>query len=97
MSEAEKCIPHAEQTIEGKVAIDIQYVIPKARTSKLTIPSGDIDNFAKATMDALTKKEYWTDDKNVVVLVASKTFDVSPEAHERPAGTYITIRGLERT
>lgn len=44
----------------------------KARTSKLLIPSGDVDNYAKSVLDGLTTVGMWDDDKQVQNLVITK-------------------------
>lgn len=47
----------------------------KPRTSKLTLPIGDVDNYAKGPMDLLTViGGYWLDDKQVRCLISSKDF-----------------------
>lgn len=40
-------------------------VVVKPKTSKLTSPRGDVDNYAKAIMDALTASGAWGDDEQV--------------------------------
>lgn len=66
------------------VYVELDFVTTKARTSKLIRPSGDIDNYAKAILDALTKKNFWKDDVDIVDLKATKRFaDATGEPHTR--------------
>jgi Holliday junction resolvase RusA-like endonuclease len=45
-----------------------EFIIKKARTSKLTTPKGDLDNYTKAAWDAVTKSYgVWNDDDQVVL------------------------------
>lgn len=74
------------------VAVVVEAVFQKARTSKLTHPHPDVDNLAKGPLDQLTKlsKEteqkfgVWLDDKQVQVLVVGKRF---AEPGEEPGFT----------
>ena len=76
---------------EAHIRADVEIVCTKAKTSKLTRPHADIDNFAKAALDAINHAEtYWSDDKQVTVLHASKRFAAAGEQ----AGTYITLTQL---
>lgn len=43
-------------------------VIVKPKTSKLSKPRGDVDNYAKSIMDALTAAGAWGDDEQVIDL-----------------------------
>jgi Holliday junction resolvase RusA-like endonuclease len=71
-----------EPTDEG-VHVFLEQVKVKARTSKLVRPKGDVDNFAKATLDAITKSgKIWIDDDQVVSLATHKRFAYpGEEAH----------------
>lgn len=52
-----------------------EYVVKKARTSKLLFPRGDIDNFCKAAFDAITKSgSFWHDDDQVTLSIEHKRF-----------------------
>ncbi|MEM7200283.1 MAG: RusA family crossover junction endodeoxyribonuclease [Planctomycetota bacterium] len=56
------------------VEIHLAFFIEHARTSKLTRPSGDFDNYAKAICDVLTKNGFWKDDVDVVTASITKRF-----------------------
>lgn len=50
-------------------------VVEKPRTSEREYPRGDVDNYAKAALDAITKHQLaWQDDDQVVALLAIKRF-----------------------
>lgn len=74
MQEADKAIPQADHMITGHVRVRVRFYIEKPRTSKLSRPRGDIDNYLKAILDAITKKGYWQDDDEIVSLTADKAF-----------------------
>ncbi|WP_266156752.1 RusA family crossover junction endodeoxyribonuclease [Dyella silvatica] len=58
----------------------VESIFTKARTSKLTFPTPDVDNTAKGPLDVITKASgYWHDDKQVTWLVTGKRFAVKGE------------------
>lgn len=60
---------------EQSLLVVVESIVTKARTSKLTRPKGDIDNYTKGPLDAITKAGlHWRDDAQVEVLIASKRF-----------------------
>jgi Holliday junction resolvase RusA-like endonuclease len=69
----------------------IESICTRARTSKLLRPKGDVDNYAKGPMDAITHAGgYWQDDVQVVALVSTKRF----AAKDEPACTKVHILKL---
>lgn len=93
--QADKTLKTSMSTITQPCTVVVEQVVKKPKTSKLTYPRGDTDNYAKAPLDALTKKEYWTDDDLVINLIASKRFaepqetprtEVSIYVHQEPNG-----------
>lgn len=58
----------------GHLRVHVAIIATRARTSKLTTPKGDADNYAKAALDALTHAGIWPDDKWVVDLRTTKRF-----------------------
>lgn len=65
---------------EGPVMVVMEHVVKRPKTTKLDYPMPDVDNYAKATLDAITRKGgYWMDDKQVVYLIASKRWTFNDE------------------
>lgn len=53
----------------------VESVIQKARTSKLTMPTPDVDNLAKGPLDVITQADVsWDDDKSISALLTLKRF-----------------------
>jgi Holliday junction resolvase RusA-like endonuclease len=63
----------------GHVSLTLRFCCTKPKTGKLEYPRGDLDNFAKGVMDAITDTEqFWRDDDQVISLNASKKYDAAP-------------------
>jgi len=83
------------------LTVHAEFVCTRARTSKLTTPKGDIDNYLKAPLDAITHAGLWEDDKWITTVVATKRFaEPDEEAHTRldiyalpQAGMFERLRG----
>jgi Holliday junction resolvase RusA-like endonuclease len=73
---------------EGHLAVEVEIICTRARTSKLSTPKGDVDNYAKAALDAITHAGIWPDDKWVVDLLIHKRFAAEGE----PARTEVHIQ-----
>lgn len=70
------------------LVVRLTHIVQKARTSKLEWPRGDVDNYAKATLDAITKAQIiWHDDDQIVGLISSKRF---ADPGEQP-GTLVEV------
>ncbi len=71
--------------------VDIVFTCKKPRTTKLTYPKPDIDNYAKSVLDACNGV-LWLDDSQIIHLYATKlwtpTPKCSPEIHI--AGSFVT-------
>ena len=52
--------------------------ISKPKTTKFDTPAGDIDNYAKSLMDAITDSKVLEDDRQVVLLIAKKCWSDLP-------------------
>lgn len=63
-----------EERLHGALRVSIECYVKKPKTSKLTIPKGDVDNYAKSVLDALTSAGAWADDSQVTNLQVSKDF-----------------------
>jgi len=81
------CEPRA-----GALVVDLVCWCAKPKTSKLTHPKPDIDNYAKTVMDAITKAgNLWSDDTQVVRLTAEKRW--APEGGH--VGYSVSIKPLD--
>ncbi|MCK5643597.1 MAG: RusA family crossover junction endodeoxyribonuclease [Gammaproteobacteria bacterium] len=69
----------------GKLEVWCDFHVQKARTSKLTIPRGDLDNYVKALWDGCNNV-VWLDDNQIVECHATKQF-----TKDRAPG-YITMQ-----
>lgn len=72
ITDAEKAIPQAGHTHEGNLEVTVRCIVTKPKTTKRPNPNGDVDNYAKGVLDALTKKGYWGDDMQIVSLHVTK-------------------------
>ena len=61
-------------TIEEYCTVIVEHIVRKPKTSKKDFPRGDVDNYVKAPLDILTRKNYWTDDDIVTGVWSSKRF-----------------------
>lgn len=60
---------------EGPVLVELLVELPRPKTTKLTAPKPDVDNFAKSVLDAITKDgRFWSDDTQVVTLYITKAW-----------------------
>lgn len=77
---AESMIESAEVTLTGHLFVVVRAIVKPARTTKLTQPKPDVDNFAKAPLDIITKADgYWEDDHQISTLLVAKRFAVEGE------------------
>lgn len=76
--------------LDGSLAVQLEVVCTKPKTSVLPHPRQDVDNFAKSILDALTKAGAWLDDAQVARLTVEKRFALKGEA----AHTRIEIKPL---
>lgn len=78
---------------DGPVRVRLCFDCRKARTSKLLIPGGDVDNYAKSVLDGLTKVGMWDDDKQVSGLLVIKRWAV-PDKVVNTVGIHLRIKSL---
>jgi len=76
-----------KQKVSGPVIAIVETIVEKPKTSKLSMPRGDVDNFANVPLDAATKTNLWGDDYQVVALVSTKRWAKPGE----PAGTVLNV------
>lgn len=87
--EADEVIKTALSTVSSPCSVIVNQIVQKPKTSKLTFPRGDVDNYAKAPLDALTKKNYWTDDDIITGLWTSKRFADPGETPRTEVSIYV--------
>jgi len=74
---------------EGPVEVTLLVSVSRPKTTKLSAPKPDVDNYAKAVLDAVTKDgRVWHDDTQVVTLSATKAWTTGTP------GIHVTIRSL---
>lgn len=56
------------------VEVDVLFAIPRAKTSKLIVPTGDGDNYEKGLYDHLVRMGYLSDDKWITTAIWRKRF-----------------------
>lgn len=72
----------------------VENIVLKPRTSKKEYPRGDVDNYAKAPLDTLTKEtDVWNDDDQIVAMLVTKQFTTN----EEEVGTKITVYEISGT
>lgn len=75
LHEAPEALYRAEPPmLAGPLAVVVDVVCTKPRTSRLQHPHADADNYAKSALDALTHAGAWLDDSQVVDLHVRKRF-----------------------
>ncbi len=75
--------------ITGPVRLSLHFYLPKPKSVKRKYPfvKPDVDNLAKAVMDALTIASIYTDDARVIDMDMKKRYADT----ENPMGVHITI------
>lgn len=66
--------------LDKPVALLVEVITTRPKTTKHNAPQGDVDNFAKGPMDLLTKSEKaWLDDRQIVFLTVVKRYAADGE------------------
>ncbi len=92
----ELILPSPHAPLDGHLWVIVRIAVQRPKTTKRTNPRGDVDNYVKAALDAITglksnPKGYWHDDDQIVDLEAYKFF--ADEGRD-PPGTYLVIKQL---
>jgi len=61
------------QPLTGPITASVTFYCKKAKTTKRSYPRGDVDNYAKAILDAANGKLY-DDDDQIIQLTVTKLF-----------------------
>ena len=86
---AMELIKESTDTIDKYCTVLVEQIVLKPKTSKKDFPRGDVDNYAKAPMDILTKKKFWTDDDMVTFMGSSKRFADPDEEPRTEVSIYV--------
>ncbi len=78
--DAARFFPQAPEALQGPLAVELEVVCKRPKKPTTTIPTGDVDNYAKAALDAVNDAKLWEDDKQVVSLTVSKRYAVGDES-----------------
>lgn len=73
-SAAKAFFPNIFKQLKGPVGVSIEVVCKRPLKITNPIPTGDVDNFAKAVLDAVNDARLWADDKNVVYVQVHKRY-----------------------
>jgi Holliday junction resolvase RusA-like endonuclease len=74
IADAEKIVAESTLELAEPLRVDVLFLVPRSKTSKLIVPVGDGDNYEKALYDMLQKKGYLSDDKWIVTATWKKRF-----------------------
>ena len=67
---------------DAELFVVAEHICARPKTTKRYYPQGDVDNFAKASLDVVTKVTgWWHDDDQLTYLITTKRF---AEAGEVP-------------
>jgi Holliday junction resolvase RusA-like endonuclease len=92
MKDAAAAVTSPTLKLDGPLAVMVEQVCAKPKTTERDWPMGDVDNHAKGPLDVLTKKELWHDDDQIVVLTVIKRYAEPGE----DVGTQVHVAQIER-
>lgn len=71
----------ADGPLAGPLKVTVEVFVARPKTTKLPHPKPDVDNYAKAILDAITKDgRFWTDDSQVQRLIVGKSWTTGDPA-----------------
>lgn len=82
-------IKESTDTVTDFCTVLVEQIVQKPKTSKKKYPRGDVDNYGKAPMDILTKKNFWTDDDIVTGMWSAKRFAGKDEEPRTEVTIYV--------
>lgn len=80
--------------LHGSLCCVVEIICQRPKTTKLSHPRGDVDNFVKGALDAATKAGVWGDDTQVIALGVTKRWT---EGDEAPGIIFTTGKAKETT
>lgn len=83
-------LPPETFPLQGVLTVGIIVTARRPKTTKLPHPKPDVDNYAKAVLDAMTKAGVWDDDTQVAFLAVKKEW-----GDEASIGIEVSRFGLE--
>lgn len=90
IKDVESFLKAGDTHFDSPLLVVVEHVVQKARTSKLLFPRGDVDNFDKGPLDAITKATgHWSDDNIIVQLLGIKRFAEPDEAPHTKIEIYL--------
>lgn len=66
-------MPKPDESLKN-IRLRCHFEVEQPKKTKLSTPRGDVDNYAKGLMDAITQANWWKDDSQVVHLSTSKSW-----------------------
>lgn len=85
LTEAPKAIPESPLFFEKgtPLHVDVRLMCPSPKKPANPYPVGDIDNYLKSILDAITKNgTYWHDDAQIESITAKKEYTQTEPRHE---------------
>ena len=65
-------VPEDWSALDGPLTVGLVVTAKRPKTTKLSAPKPDVDNYAKSILDAMTKVGVWADDSQVEFLAVKK-------------------------
>ena len=78
---AAQFFPKLFEQLKGPLGVELEVICKKPQRPTKTFPRGDVDNYAKAALDAVNDAQLWGDDDQVQRLIVSKRY---AEKDEQP-------------
>ena len=66
-----EALPEGHEPSEAALRVDVECYVTRPKTTKLDFPKPDVDNYAKAILDACNG-HLWVDDKQIKALYVTK-------------------------